>query len=106
MLGDVLVLVILAHAQPFSQSFSLFDFNQGDLVLSGEALDDLDVVGFIAVLGEDNPLGSELFVFSFNGLADFVDTLGKEGIVVSSLDNSLEGSFVIDDLELCGHCWW
>ncbi len=104
MLGDVFVLVIFAHSQPFSEGFSLFDFDQWDLVLSSEALDDLDVVGFVAVLGKNDVFGSELFVFGFNGFADFVDSLGEEGVVVGSLDDSLEGSFVIYDLELCGHC--
>ena len=75
MLGDVLVLVIFAHAQPFSECLSLLDFDQCDLVLSGETLDDFNVVGFVAVLGENNPFGFQFLVFSFDGFADLVNAL-------------------------------
>ena len=49
MLDDVLVLVILAHVEPFSEGLSLLDLDEGDFVLGGKALDDLDVGGVVTV---------------------------------------------------------
>ena len=74
MLSDVFVLVIFAHAQPFSELFSLFNFDQGDLVLGSKSLDDFNVVGFGTVLGENNVFGSKFVVFNFDGFADFVNS--------------------------------
>ena len=54
----------------------MLDFDQCDLVLSGETLDDFNVVGFVAVLGENNPFGFQFLVFSFDGFADLVNAFG------------------------------
>jgi hypothetical protein len=48
----------------------------------GEALDDLDVVGFGAVLGEDDVFGSHLFVLALEGLCHLVDSFGEQGVGV------------------------
>lgn len=73
--GDIFVLIIFAHSKPFSQGLALFDLNDWDFVLSGKAFDYFDVVGFIAVLSEDNIFSSEFFIFSLNSLADFMNSL-------------------------------
>jgi hypothetical protein len=69
----------------------------------GEALDDLDVVGFGAVLGQDDVFGSNFFVLALEGLGDLVDSFGEEGVGVGCLDDALEGGLKVDSLDFCGH---
>jgi hypothetical protein len=69
----------------------------------GESLDDLDVVGLGAVLGEDDELGLHLFVLALKGLCDLVDSLGEERVGVGGLDDALEGSLKINSWDFCGH---
>jgi len=73
------------------------------LVLGSESLDDLDVVGLVAVLGEDDVFGFDFLVFAFQGHADFVDSLGEERVGVGGLNDSLEGSLEVNSWDLCGH---
>lgn len=52
------------------------------LVLCGESLDDLDIVGLAAVLGEDDVFGLGFLVLGFDGFAHFVDALRQQRIRV------------------------
>jgi hypothetical protein len=70
--------------------------------LGSKSLNDFNVVSFITIFGKDNPFGFKFIVFSFDGFADFVNSLGEKRVVIGSLNNSLEGSFVINSLNL-GH---
>ena len=74
-----------------------------NFVSVGQALHQLDVVGFGAVFGEDDILGFQFLVLIFDGLADFVDALSEKGVRVACLDDPFEGSVVINSFDFCGH---
>jgi len=65
-------------------------------VLGSKSLDNLNVIGLSAVLGENDVFGLNLLFFALKGLSHFVDSLGEERVRVGGLNNSLEGGLEIN----------
>ena len=63
--------VVLGLANPLTELEARLDLDEGNLGLLGETGDELDVLGIIAVGGEDAEVG----VLSIEGLADLVEAL-------------------------------
>ena len=68
--------------------------------MSGKSLDDLDVVGLSAILGEDDIFGLDLLVFTLDRFGNLMDPLSEKRIRVGSLNNSFESSLEIYGLNL------
>ena len=67
------LLVVFALSEPLSELLSGLNLNEWDFVLLGEGGDELDVLGVIAVLGED----AEISILSVQSLTDLVETLNE-----------------------------
>ena len=65
--------VVLAVAEPLTKLGAVLNLDHGDVVLLGEGVDELEVLGVVAVLGED----AELSVLAVEGLADLVESLNE-----------------------------
>jgi hypothetical protein len=70
--GQVLF-VVLAVAEPLTEVKLLLDGDHGDTVGLSESLNELLVLGVIAVLGEDAKKG----LLAVKSLADFVEALNE-----------------------------
>ena len=67
------LLVVLALSEPLAELLSGVNLDQWDLVLLGKGGDQLDVLGVIAVLGED----AKVSILSVQSLSDLVETLNE-----------------------------
>ena len=67
------LLVVFALSEPLSELLSGLNFDEWDFVLLGEGGDELDVLGVIAVLGED----AQISILSVQSLTDLVKTLNE-----------------------------
>ena len=67
------LLVVFALSEPLSELLSGLNLDEWDFVLLGEGGDELDVLGVIAVLGED----AEISILSVQSLTDLVKTLNE-----------------------------
>ena len=65
------LLVVLALSEPLTELLSGLNLDEWDFVLLGKGGDKLDVLGIIAVLGEDDKIS----ILSVQSLTDLVETL-------------------------------
>ncbi len=72
-LAGVALTVDLAETSPGAEDLGITDFDQVDLVLSAEGLNQLDVLGLSASLDENAQVGLTLV----QGLSTFTETAGK-----------------------------
>ena len=67
------VLVDFAQTGPFAELLAIGDFDEGDVVLGAEGLNQTDVVLFVAAFGQDTQVG----VFAVEGFDGFTETAGE-----------------------------
>ena len=67
------LLVVLAVAEPLAELGAVLDLDHGDVVGLGERVDELEVLGVVAVLGEHAAHG----FLAVEGLADLVESLDE-----------------------------
>ena len=67
------LLVVFALSEPLSELLSGLNLDEWDLVLLGKGGDELDVLGVVAVLGEN----AEISVLSVEGLTNLVETFNE-----------------------------
>ena len=72
-LTGVVLLVVLAVAEPLTEVHLLLNVDEGDTVGLGKSLDELLVLGVIAILGED----AKESLLAVKSLADFVEALNE-----------------------------
>ena len=67
------LLVVLAVAEPLTELGAVLNLDHGDVVGLGEGVDELEVLGVIAVLSED----AANSLLAVEGLADLVESLDE-----------------------------
>ena len=79
--------VDLAEARPLSKLDLLRNREDRDVVLGGEGLDELGIVGLVAVVSEDDELGLALL----NGTGSLVESTAESIMGKSLLEHNLQG---------------
>ena len=98
-LSGVLLPIALAETGPLAEGLVVADLEHRDGVLAGERLDQLDVVSFVAVLGQEAKYMLEMIKDEKNEPDDGVSSLkSSDGLVQSSGESVLEVALLEDFL--------